>query len=76
MIFNYPDVKSFRDALSKAGFYKEWRAKFGDEARPSTDWKTAIEATFSTRPRPRATIAGTNAASSAVSPETLKSSSC
>ena len=32
MIFNYPDVKSFRDALSKAGFYKEWRAKFGDEA--------------------------------------------
>ena len=25
MIFNYPDVKSFRDALSKAGFYKEWR---------------------------------------------------
>jgi tripartite ATP-independent transporter DctP family solute receptor len=32
LIFNYPDVKSFRDALSKAGFYKEWRAKFGDEA--------------------------------------------
>ena len=32
MIFNTPDVKSFRDALSKAGFYKEWRAKFGDEA--------------------------------------------
>ncbi len=32
MVFNYPDVKSFRDALSKAGFYKEWRAKFGDEA--------------------------------------------
>ncbi len=32
MIFNYPDPKSFRDALSKAGFYKEWRAKFGDEA--------------------------------------------
>jgi tripartite ATP-independent transporter DctP family solute receptor len=32
MIFNYPDVKTFRDALSKAGFYKEWRAKFGDEA--------------------------------------------
>ncbi len=32
MAFNYPDVKSFRDALSKAGFYKEWRAKFGDEA--------------------------------------------
>jgi tripartite ATP-independent transporter DctP family solute receptor len=32
MIFNTPDVKSFRDALSKAGFYAEWRAKFGDEA--------------------------------------------
>ena len=32
MVFNYPDVKSFRDALSKAGFYKEWRGKFGDEA--------------------------------------------
>jgi tripartite ATP-independent transporter DctP family solute receptor len=32
MIFNYPENKSFRDALSKAGFYKEWRGKFGDEA--------------------------------------------
>ena len=32
MTFNYPDVKSFRDALSKAGFYKEWREKFGEEA--------------------------------------------
>ena len=32
MIFNYPDVKSFRDALSKAGFYKEWREKFGNDA--------------------------------------------
>jgi len=32
MVFNYPDSKSFRDALSKAGFYKEWRGKFGDEA--------------------------------------------
>jgi tripartite ATP-independent transporter DctP family solute receptor len=32
MIFNYPDVKSFRDALSKAGFYQEWRGKFGPEA--------------------------------------------
>ena len=32
LTFNYPDSKSFRDALSKAGFYKEWRAKFGDEA--------------------------------------------
>ncbi len=32
MVFNYPDPKSFRDALSKAGFYQEWRGKFGDEA--------------------------------------------
>ena len=32
LAFNYPDTKSFRDALSKAGFYKEWRAKFGEEA--------------------------------------------
>ena len=32
MVFNYPDPKSFRDALSKAGFYKEWREKFGEEA--------------------------------------------
>ena len=32
MVFNTPDVKSFRDALSKAGFYKEWRGKFGEEA--------------------------------------------
>jgi tripartite ATP-independent transporter DctP family solute receptor len=32
MIFNYPDVKSFRDTLSKAGFYAEWRGKFGEAA--------------------------------------------
>jgi len=32
LTFNYPESKSFRDALSKAGFYKEWRTKFGDEA--------------------------------------------
>ena len=32
LTFNTPDVKSFRDALSKAGFYAEWRAKFGEEA--------------------------------------------
>lgn len=32
MMFNYPDNKSFREALAKAGFYKEWRGKFGDEA--------------------------------------------
>jgi len=32
MVFNYPEPKSFREALSKAGFYKEWREKFGNEA--------------------------------------------
>ena len=32
LTFNYPDNKSFRDVLSKAGFYQEWRGKFGDEA--------------------------------------------
>lgn len=32
MVFNYPEVKSFRDKLSKAGFYQEWRGKFGTEA--------------------------------------------
>src|SRR5450631_2267191 len=32
LTFNYPENKSFRDALSKAGFYKEWAAKFGAEA--------------------------------------------
>ena len=32
MIFNYPDKAPFRDALTKAGFYKEWKGKFGAEA--------------------------------------------
>jgi TRAP-type transport system periplasmic protein len=32
MVFNYPEVKTFRETLSKAGFYQEWRGKFGDEA--------------------------------------------
>ncbi len=32
MILNTPDTKSFRDALAKAGFYAEWRTKFGNEA--------------------------------------------
>ena len=31
MIFNDVNPAPFRDALSKAGFYKEWRGKFGDE---------------------------------------------
>ena len=32
LTFNYPDKKSFREALSRAGFYREWHGKFGDEA--------------------------------------------
>jgi tripartite ATP-independent transporter DctP family solute receptor len=32
LIFNAPDKAPFRDMLSKAGFYKEWKDKFGPEA--------------------------------------------
>ena len=32
MVFNQPDLKPFRAALVKAGFYTEWKAKFGPEA--------------------------------------------
>jgi len=32
MVFNKADSTSFRDALRKAGFYTEWKAKFGNEA--------------------------------------------
>jgi tripartite ATP-independent transporter DctP family solute receptor len=32
LIFNTPDPMPFRTALQKAGFYKEWRDKFGQEA--------------------------------------------
>ena len=32
LVFNYPAVGSFREALSRAGFYQEWRGKFGNEA--------------------------------------------
>ena len=35
MQFNTVDPNLFRDALRKAGFYAEWKGKFGDEA-----WKT------------------------------------
>jgi TRAP-type transport system periplasmic protein len=31
LIFNQPDVSKFRAALQSAGFYSEWRAKYGDE---------------------------------------------
>jgi tripartite ATP-independent transporter DctP family solute receptor len=32
MVFNRPDTTPFREALQKAGFYAEWRKKYGDEA--------------------------------------------
>ncbi|MGO9171632.1 MAG: TRAP transporter substrate-binding protein [Rhodomicrobium sp.] len=32
MIFNKPDPAPFREALQKAGFYTEWRSKYGEEA--------------------------------------------
>ena len=32
MVFNKPDSESFRVALKSAGFYTEWRDKFGPEA--------------------------------------------
>ncbi len=31
-VFNSPDKKPFRDVLKSAGFYTEWREKFGGEA--------------------------------------------
>jgi tripartite ATP-independent transporter DctP family solute receptor len=31
MVFNKPDPASFRDQLAGAGFYKEWREKYGPE---------------------------------------------
>jgi len=32
LVFNKPDTEPFRAALKKAGFYTEWRAKYGAEA--------------------------------------------
>ncbi|MFG1351834.1 TRAP transporter substrate-binding protein [Xanthobacter autotrophicus] len=32
LTFNEPKVDSFREQLRKAGFYAEWKGKFGDEA--------------------------------------------
>jgi tripartite ATP-independent transporter DctP family solute receptor len=32
MVFNQPDPTLFREALKKAGFYAEWKQKFGPEA--------------------------------------------
>jgi len=32
MVFNQPDPAPFREALAKAGFYRDWKAKLGDKA--------------------------------------------
>jgi TRAP-type C4-dicarboxylate transport system substrate-binding protein len=32
VIFNTPDPIPFRDKLRQAGFYTEWKGKYGDEA--------------------------------------------
>jgi tripartite ATP-independent transporter DctP family solute receptor len=32
LVFNQPDLKPFREKLRQAGFYAEWKAKYGDEA--------------------------------------------
>lgn len=32
LVFNEVDTTGFRDALKAAGFYKEWRGKYGEEA--------------------------------------------
>jgi hypothetical protein len=31
MVFNATKAELFRDHLRKAGFYNEWKGKFGDE---------------------------------------------
>ena len=32
MVFNQPKTEAFRDKLRQAGFYAEWKGKYGDEA--------------------------------------------
>lgn len=32
LAFNQTDAATFQQALAKTTFYKDWRAKFGDEA--------------------------------------------
>ncbi len=32
LVFNQPDPTAFRDKLRAAGFYTQWKAKYGDEA--------------------------------------------
>jgi TRAP-type C4-dicarboxylate transport system substrate-binding protein len=32
LVFNQPEVTPFREKLRTAGFYAEWKGKFGDQA--------------------------------------------
>ena len=32
LVFNQPDVAPFREKLRSAGFYSEWKGKYGDQA--------------------------------------------
>jgi TRAP-type C4-dicarboxylate transport system substrate-binding protein len=32
LVFNQPEVTPFRDKLRAAGFYAEWKGKYGDQA--------------------------------------------
>ena len=32
MVFNFPDTQPFQQKLVEAGFYKEWKEKYGEEA--------------------------------------------
>jgi TRAP-type C4-dicarboxylate transport system substrate-binding protein len=32
LVFNQPDPAAFRDKLRSAGFYTQWKGKYGDEA--------------------------------------------
>jgi hypothetical protein len=32
LVFNQPDVGPFREKLRSAGFYSEWKGKYGDQA--------------------------------------------
>jgi TRAP-type C4-dicarboxylate transport system substrate-binding protein len=32
LIFNQPEIAPFREKLRSAGFYAEWKGKYGDEA--------------------------------------------
>jgi len=32
LVFNQPKADAFRDKLRSAGFYAEWKGKYGDQA--------------------------------------------